>query len=323
VSFERTALREFRAELAQPSPEAVRRVRDVVTTGTVVARRRARAWVRWGVPVAVTGVVLALLVGMVAVVRPAVFGALVGSLPGMDRTDSRDRPGRASAAEHAAAVEALTALARAAGDTEALTVETGRLLYVWSMVGRTMFEMWLDVEGAIVLMDRHTDVASSFNLPVEPLGDDHPSVLRARAELAEKGPNLLRPTPAYLASLPTDPTALLTLMREQFASSAGSWSVDHAVFSGALNLLYRNEPLLTGPTRAALYRALAALPGVGSSGAVTYQGRGYVAIWFTERGEIQEELWFDPTTGRVVGQGPLTRAALWHHAVVDEVGANE
>ena len=341
--FERVALREFRPELAQPSAEALRRVRDMVTqAGTVPApARRSRPWVRWGAPVAVTGLVLALIVGTVSVMSPAAFDALVGALPGFGGTDSRDKPGRASAEEHAAAVAALEAMARAAASSEPVEVKDGQLLYIrgtgtrWSPPYK--HEMWVDVNGAIPLMIRRTDGTSGFTVggpepSADPSGTPSPmpanpkdanydaEVEQRRAELAEKGPDLTRPTPAYLAGLPTDPRDLLDLMKEQFGPSAGDWSVDHGVFDQTRNLLYMNEPLLTGEVRATIYRALALLPGVGSSGEVTYEGRRYVTIWFTERGERQQEVWLDPATGRVAGEGPLDFAILWHHAVVDRVG---
>jgi hypothetical protein len=341
--FERVALREFRQELGRPSPEALRRVRDLVTqAGTVPApAQRSRPWVRWGAPVAVTVVVLGLVLGTVAVVSPATLGSLVGALPLVGRTDSRDSPGRASEAEHAAAVEALTDLARTAEGTRPVTIKDGQELYVrgrgeeWTP--SYTHEMWLDVNGAIPLMIRRADGSDGFTVggpepTADPSGTPSPvpadsknenmdgEIARARAELAEQGPSLNRPTPAYLASLPTDPQPLLDLMKEQFGPSAGDWSVDHGVFDQTRNLLYTNEPLLTGAVRAAIYRALALLPGTGSSGQVTYHGQRYVTIWFTERGERQAEFLFDPTTGRVAGEGPVDRAVLWHHAVVDRVG---
>jgi hypothetical protein len=341
--FERVALREFRQELGQPSPEALRRVRDLVTqAGTAPApAQRSRPWVRWGAPVAVTVVVLGLVLGTVALVSPATLDSLVGALPLIGRTDSRDSPGRASEAEHNAAVEALATLARTAEGTQPVTVRDGQVLYVrgrgeeWTP--SYTHEMWLDVNGAIPLMIRRADGSDGFTVggpdpttepsatpspvPVNPKNESMDGeVARARAELAQQGPSLNRPTPAYLTSLPTDPQQLLDLMKEQFGPWAGDWSVDHGVFDQTRNLLYNNEPLLTGPVRAAIYRALALLPGTGSSGPVTYHGQRYVTIWFTERGDRQGEFLFDPTTGRVAGEGPLDHVVLWHHSVVDRVG---
>jgi hypothetical protein len=199
-------------------------------------------------------------------------------------------------------------------------------------------EMWLDVNGAIPLMIRRADGSDGFTVggpepttdpsaspspaPVDQKKDDGMAreIESARAELAQQGPSLNRPTPAYLATLPTDPRQLLDLMKEQFGPAAGDWSVDHGVFDQTRNLLYNNDPVLTGAVRAAIYGALALLPGTGSSGEVTYHGKWYVSIWFTERGGRQAEILFDPATGRVAGEGPVDRVVLWTHAVVDEVG---
>jgi hypothetical protein len=290
--------------------------------------------------VIVTAAVLGLVLGTVAAVSPATLDTLVGAMPFFARTDSRDSPGRASEAEHAAAVEALAALASRVADSQPVAVAAGQVLYVrgtgeqWSPP--YTHEMWLDVDGAIPLMIRRGDGVDGFTVggpeptaepspvPVDPdvkvergLADE---IASARAELAQDGPSLNRPTPEYLATLPADPHQLLELMEEQFGPFAGDWSVDHGVFDQTRNLLYNNEPLLTGAARAAIYGALALLPGTGSSGEVTYRGQRYVTIWFTERGDRQVELLFDPTTGRVAGEGPVDRAVLWHHAVVDRVG---
>jgi hypothetical protein len=282
-------------------------------------------------------------------VSPATLDSLVGALPLIGRTDSRDNPGRASEADHAAALEALAALARTAAESQAVTVGAGQVLYVRGRGAEWTppytHEMWLDVNGAIPLMIRRADGAEGFTVggpeasaepSTDPTGSPSPApvdpgavkaedgldgdIARARAELAQQGPSLNRPTPAYLASLPTDPRRLLDLMKEQFGPWAGDWSVDHGVFDQTRNLLYNNEPLLTGPVRAAIYGALALLPGTGSSGEVTYHGKRYVTIWFTERGERQVEFLFDPATGRVAGEGPVDHVVLWHHAVVDRVG---
>jgi hypothetical protein len=169
-------------------------------------------------------------------------------------------------------------------------------------------------EDLAALYDRHA--RELFGFCARRVVPDGPRAGRTGIDRTQ----LVRPTPAYLAALPTDPDQLLALLREQFGPLAGDWSVDHAVFDQTRGLLYNEDPLLTPAVRGALYEALALLPGVGSSGEVTYQGERYVTIWFTERGERDSELLLDPATGHVAGEGPVERAVLWHRAAVRRPG---
>lgn len=351
-TVERSALRQFRRDVATPSPEVLARGREYVVQVTREAPMRAgampprrgaagrrlrgrwRGTRRWWAPVGVTVAVVAVVLGAFALLAPGGGApALQVGGPGSSdtRTDSRDNPGAASTPEHAAAVavlEELASVAEADNDPPGggLTVGPGQFLYVRSVGAQWTppytHEMWLDVNGSIPLMIRRTDGTQSFTAPdpTSPKDTHESEVAQQQADIGAQGPSLLRPTPAYLASLPTDPQQLLTLLRDKFGPVAGDWSVDHGVVDQTRQLLYQNEPLLTPAVRGALYRALALVPGVGSAGEVTYQGKSYMSIWFTERDVHETELLLDSETGRVVGEGPVDRAVLWHYAVVDELG---
>ncbi|MEU9335506.1 CU044_5270 family protein [Streptomyces sp. NPDC048290] len=74
-----------------------------------------------------------------------------------------------------------------------------------------------------------------------------------------EGPGLRRPTYAWLAALPGDPDALLDRLRAQITVAEGD-SEDQAVFGAIGDLL--SGSLLPPGTAAALYRALAEIPGI-------------------------------------------------------------
>jgi hypothetical protein len=138
------------------------------------------------------------------------------------------------------------------------------------------------------------------------------------------GPSLRKPTPEFLAALPTDPADLLArLTAAAREDGGGPWSADRAVVDLLAELLYRTEPLIPPRGRAAILRALALLPSIGSTGQeIPVDGRPVCAISQSELRQRQELL-LDARTGRVVGRrtGEGGQYELWSFAVVDRPGA--
>ncbi|HKS99838.1 MAG TPA: hypothetical protein VJT31_09940 [Rugosimonospora sp.] len=113
-------------------------------------------------------------------------------------------------------------------------------------------------------------------------------------------PGLAHPTPAYLASLPTDPATLLTVIRKRLP--AGKPGTDtQQVFLAVATLVTRADALLSPELRAGLCRALATLPGITRQpGAADLAGRTGVAISRTDGG-VRVDLILDPASSRVIG----------------------
>jgi hypothetical protein len=331
-------LREFRSGLAEPSADRLARIRARLDE----PKERARWSVRGLVVPAVAGAaVLAVAIGAGVVAfdgdpggsAPPAASSSEAPPPDPDKTSSHPDP--PAAADHRAAVDLLErfAVGRAATG-EALTVPPGKLLYVRgagsdnaSAATREAYrhEMWVDVNGGIVLRIRRTDngsVTIDVPDPNNPKDNMPAEIEQQRQELAKNGPSLNRPTQEYLTALPTDPDAMLDLLRTTAAPGGGPWSADHAIMDWLRTFLYTNEPLLTPQVRVAIYRAITKLPSIGSSGQpVTVDGRSVYTIGQTERGQ-RDELLIDAITGRIIGSRSLPNGTdptfydLWTHAVV-------
>lgn len=105
-----------------------------------------------------------------------------------------------------------------------------------------------------------------------------------------------------LAALPTDPRALYEHMRRE-AQGKGS-SLDDETFVLLTDVARTASPYLTPALTAALYRAMAYVPGIELVGPGTdLLGRAATVVGRTEevRGTRQEAL-FDPATGRMLGE---------------------
>ncbi|MFL6143080.1 MAG: CU044_5270 family protein [Labedaea sp.] len=355
------ALREFRAGMGEPSAERLARVR---ARGAYRADERPvrRRWPAPGlaIPAIAAAAVLVVATGA-AVIGFFGTGSTIsgsgtpgGSVPtsqvvgppdtGTEKTQSVPDP--TDRATHQAAVAKLEQFAAtAATGPAALAVPAGKLLYVRGEGSSTngtagaggltskkqtyLHELWLEPEGDIVRMVRRTDDGKVTVLTPDtnnPKDNLEAEAARQRADLSRLGAGLHRPTPAYLAGLPTDPQRMLDALRG-LVPDKGAWSADHAIFDGLRQLLYDNEPLLTPAVRAALCGALAKLDSVTLIGQVAGPGgRQLTAIGQTERGQRQEFL-FDAQSGRIVGSrsGQVDQAEpgfadLWSYAVVAKPG---
>ncbi|MDS0134591.1 MULTISPECIES: CU044_5270 family protein [unclassified Amycolatopsis] len=145
-------------------------------------------------------------------------------------------------------------------------------------------------------------------------------------------PGVDHPTLSWVAGLPTDPERLLAVFRAAAGTSTKHDS-DYLTFKTAASFAARADALLTPAVRAALYRAIALLPGIERvAGQVDVTGRAGVAIGRNAEG-FRSELILDPATSRVIGtrmvatdgaDWPAGTVIAWSstdQVVVDSVGA--
>jgi hypothetical protein len=120
-----------------------------------------------------------------------------------------------------------------------------------------------------------------------------------------QGERLEHPTPAFLASLPTDPSQLLATIHKALPLLKPGMSQDSIaklVFEAAATLATRADALLSPALRAALYQAMARIPGIQRvPGQVDLAGRKGVGVGPAPTGGERVELILDPTTSHVIG----------------------
>ncbi|MEV7095311.1 hypothetical protein AB0M80_20965 [Amycolatopsis sp. NPDC051045] len=117
-------------------------------------------------------------------------------------------------------------------------------------------------------------------------------------------PGLANPTPAYLASLPTDPERLKAVLQAEANGES------RLIFKRVAALATTADALLPPPLRAALYQVLATVPGVERvPGQVGLAGRTGVAIAHTGDGK-RTELVIDPVSSRMLGFRIVAVAAV-------------
>jgi len=121
------------------------------------------------------------------------------------------------------------------------------------------------------------------------------------APAAPPEPGLANPTPAYLASLPTDPGRLAAVLRAAVAEDGPGGDADRLLFKRVSALATTADALLPPPLRSALYQVLATVPGVERvPGQVDLAGRAGVAIAHTADGK-RTEIVLDPVSSRMLG----------------------
>jgi hypothetical protein len=144
-------------------------------------------------------------------------------------------------------------------------------------------------------------------------------------------PGLANPTPAFLASLPTDPGQLASVLRTEAAKDGSD--IDAMIFKRVSALATTADALLSPELRSALYRVLATLPGAERvPGQVDLAGRTGVAIARNSDGK-RLELIIDPATSRMLGYrmtvltaqngipaGTVTFSATANQQIVEHVG---
>ncbi|MGW4727172.1 CU044_5270 family protein [Streptomyces sp. NPDC004291] len=228
-------------------------------------------------------------------------------------------PGRVSAGQPGPsdAVRFLSGAALAAAAAPAPEVRPGEYVYVKSLVayaGRDAAggpavlppararEVWLSADSSRPGLLREAGAADT------PLGSpgpvyelDGPGAEPRKSTLGAEPPSVTRPTHAYVAALPTEPEALLRLVREQTRGAEGSGGgADQRAFTAIGTLLA--ETWAPPEVTAALYRAAALIPGVAVLPSATdAAGREGVAVARTAHGE-QTQWIFDRTTSAFLGE---------------------
>jgi len=113
---------------------------------------------------------------------------------------------------------------------------------------------------------------------------------------------VLRPTFAWLTSLPIDRQMLLASLRKSVGEH-DSWTVDHQLWDAMGQLYAYCEITLSPPKRAHLLRALAGVTGLSVRDLVV-DGVPLVAIRQTDK-DSGAEIIFDPATGHAVGRASV------------------
>ncbi|WP_406861526.1 CU044_5270 family protein [Streptomyces sp. HUAS MG47] len=205
-----------------------------------------------------------------------------------------ERPPAAVRSDSAAPL--LDRIALAAASRTATAVRPGQFVYVRSRVAYAgqsadggpltlspvrSREVWLSADGSRDGLVREAGAADST---VTAVGDDAPSVSS--------------PSHVFVTALPTDPAALLALVREQ--TRGQGQDPDQRAFEAIGELLA--ETAAPPQVSAALYRAAALIPGVTVAGsAEDAAGRPGVTVARTARGE-QKQWIFDRTTYAYLGE---------------------
>jgi RNA polymerase sigma-70 factor (ECF subfamily) len=112
--------------------------------------------------------------------------------------------------------------------------------------------------------------------------------------------NLVTPSYAYLASLPTDPHDLYNQLAGYVRACHCGQGFSQQMLDTVATMLANGTP--TTALRAALYQVASRIPGVSLTAATTtLNGRTGTAVGFTSEG-VRSEVIFDPTTGTYLGQ---------------------
>ncbi|MFI6422444.1 CU044_5270 family protein [Streptomyces sp. NPDC050842] len=160
-------------------------------------------------------------------------------------------------------------------------------------------EVWLSADGSRAGLLREAGAADSVLSPRLPVYElDHRGASPEPSTLEAAAPSVTNPTHTYVAGLPTDPDALLRLVREE--TRGGGGDADQRAFRAIGTLLA--ETWAPPKVTSALYEAAARIPGVGVlSSAKDAAGREGVAVSRTADGE-QTQWIFDRATSVFLGE---------------------
>ncbi|MEU5264006.1 CU044_5270 family protein [Amycolatopsis sp. NPDC021455] len=322
------ALRHYHHAGPRPDPADLARIRGAVLARTAAARRPARLR---GVSVAVAASVVAATTialwpespppapsatpagpdaGAEAITAAGSVSAtvdlIVRRVANAEPLDLRDGGGYLYTADRSVSVQSAT------GPDGPAHYVTEDVTERWSVVGegtapklmrltRGLNARPLTPADAAKLARYGADYTKVTTSTYEP--SSHPKLAEAPSP-----PGLANPTPAYLASLPTDPGGLLAVLRASV--DAKGTDADRQVFKAGAALATTTDALLPPGLRVALYQALARVPGVERiPGRVDLAGRPGVAIAHTHDGK-RTEIVIDPATSRTLGYRMVTTAAL-------------
>jgi hypothetical protein len=189
----------------------------------------------------------------------------------------------------------------------------------------TLIRSWRSVNGDVDgLVQRDTpDGEGRLDFPIPGCRNGRASEWTGDGRLDATRTRPCEPEPGFRANMPTGANSMLAFLRRMPAVAAG----DQSTFAAAADLL--QQTYLQPHARAALFLAVAELPGVTvRDGIVDAAGRPGVAVG-QDGGTMGQELIFEPGTGRFLGTqlhtpgGELTalRAnALLRNTIVDRIG---
>ncbi|HEX6685988.1 MAG TPA: CU044_5270 family protein [Candidatus Limnocylindrales bacterium] len=321
-------LAEFRQDLTGVPADTEDRMRHTVLNATLHSQPAARNGRIWRMPVSrrtMLGSTAAL--ALTGIAGSAVVAAELFS------TDSPHHPATGTVVgTEPGAAGMLELTAQKAGSGQAFSIAPGQYVYQRTHSHRLYFlgdvrlqedtwrETWLDPQGMFPvrmrgeeginrrpLTDADRAAAQRSGLLDQPpqkydLSADDPLLAYAanKAKLVANGPSLSQPTPEFLATLPTDPHALLDLLR---SGVGGGQPVDDAqVFERVGRLFRETGPALGPQVQAALYRAVAKLPGLlRVEGQVELAGYTGIAIAYPVAGKQQHEIILHPKTFAFIG----------------------
>ncbi|WP_058041826.1 CU044_5270 family protein [Streptomyces roseifaciens] len=297
---------------------------------------------------------------VVRVMAPAVACALaVGGVVAVNLADTPGRgvptvPERDGADRTPEATRLLDRIALAAAAAPQPTVRAGQFVYVESKVA---YASQSAAGGAVTMAPVHTrqvwlsadgsrpGLLREEGRPDAPLGADDTPVYALdgpgatpRPTTLHKGPSISDPTHQYVASLPTDPDALLKLIRDETRGGSQDRDrdrdsdPDQRAFAAIGDLLA--ETWAPPKVSAALYKAAAKIPGVTVvRSAADAAERAGIAVARTAHGQ-QTQWVFDRSTYAFLGErtvlteagdaGPagtvVGASAVLAKAAVDRVG---
>ncbi|SFY40576.1 CU044_5270 family protein [Streptomyces atratus] len=243
----------------------------------------------------------------------AVGGVVVVNLPDTPRRGPAGVVG-GGAPRTTEATRLLDRIALAAATEQRTAVRTDQFVYIESKVAYAAQsagggpvtmppvhtrQVWLSADGSRPGLLREADEPGTRLGADGPVGTlDGPGATPRPGTLHASGPSVGNPTHTYVASLPTDPDALLKLIRDE--TRGQGQDPDQRAFTAIGDLLA--ETWAPPKVGAALYRAAAKIPGVTVIRAADdATGREGVAVARTAQGQ-QTQWVFDRTTYAFLGE---------------------
>ncbi|MER5430850.1 CU044_5270 family protein [Streptomyces sp. NPDC002588] len=261
----------------------------------------------------------ALVVGAAAVAVSLAVGVTVGVGTGDGGTAARGGASGTPTGGSPSAAVTLDRIAAVAMRTDVAAVQDGQWVYVrtrsvdneadWGQPVKHSApqdrEVWFSQEPGPLI---------KYGLIRDENGDSPIRILVPKGSPGERA-GIDRPTYAWLASLPTDPDALLKRLYAETPVSDGD-DKDQAVFERIGELV--QEQILPSATASAIYRATARIPGVAEvDDAVDAVGRRGIAIARTNTAMgLRTEWIFDPETLGYLGE----RSVLTRDSAMGEAG---
>jgi hypothetical protein len=303
-------VRSIRADLDTPPAGLLERARTRVVTlddATPAAPHGRSRWARLAIPAAAAAVALTVVAVVVSVTTTA------GPAPGSPASGTAT-VGVTATPEPDTAAEVIEKLARtaAAGPPPPIVRRGQRVHQVYQVLSGhdgafVREDVWYDPNGMFVLRLLRTNGDGSTE---ESQVRDESA--RERQRFAEQGPTPEHPTPAWLASLPTDAAPLWEVFKRCPTPTCAAPAYAPPAFTRLTRMVRASDVLIPPAQRAALLRALATLPDPGVD-LVTVRGRTLWAVSHavTDGSPDRAAVLVDPATARMVGAVWRTAPGAW------------